>query len=208
MTEVNGLRLAYRGFVSGLAGAYVWAAIAMALSGLLHGDPVEPLRPIATAISPLAGTPELAFVLGPSGAGKTTLARLIAGLETPDVGEVYFDGRVMNPIPPHDRKVGLVFQDDSLWPHLTVSDNVGYGLRVRGVPLMASDGCGEQSKFDGLRLALAVPTEADARRAFDALADGGSVQMPLTKTFWSPCYGMVTDKYGVGWMVMVPGPAG
>ena len=64
MTEVNGLRLAYRGFVSGIAGAYVWAAIAMALSGLLHGDPVEPLRPIATAISPLAGRPELAFVLG------------------------------------------------------------------------------------------------------------------------------------------------
>lgn len=64
MTEVNGLRLAYRGFVSGIAGAYVWAAIAMALSGLLHDDPLEPLRPIATAISPLAGTPELAFVLG------------------------------------------------------------------------------------------------------------------------------------------------
>jgi PhnB protein len=78
-------------------------------------------------------------------------------------------------------------------------------FRVRGVPLMASDGCGEQSKFDGFRLALAVPTEADARRAFDALAAGGSVQMPLTKTFWSPCYGMVTDRFGIGWMVMVPG---
>lgn len=64
MTEVNGLRLAYRGFVSGIAGAYVWAAIAMALSGLLHGDPIEPLRPLAIAISPLAGSPELAFVLG------------------------------------------------------------------------------------------------------------------------------------------------
>ena len=61
---MNGLRLAYRGFVSGLAGAYVWAAIAMALSGLLHGDPVEPLRPLARAITPWAGTPELAFVLG------------------------------------------------------------------------------------------------------------------------------------------------
>ena len=76
-------------------------------------------------------------------------------------------------------------------------------FRVRGVPLMASDGCGEQSKFDGMRLALAVPNEADARRAFDALADGGSVQMPLTRTFWSPCYGMVTDRFGLGWMVMV-----
>src|SRR5204863_5713122 len=60
-------------------------------------------------------------------------------------------------------------------------------FRVRCVPLMASDGCGEASKFDGFRLSLTVPTEADARRAFDALAAGGSVQMPTAKTFWSPC---------------------
>ena len=80
-------------------------------------------------------------------------------------------------------------------------------FRVRGVPLMASDGCNDKSKFAGFRLALALPTEADARRAFDALAAGGSVQMPLTKTFWSPCFGMVTDRFGLGWMVMVPGPA-
>ena len=78
-------------------------------------------------------------------------------------------------------------------------------FRVRGIPLMASDGCGDQSKFDGFRLALTVPTEADARQAFNALAEGGSVQMPLNKTFWSPCYGMVTDRFGLGWMVMVPG---
>ena len=77
-------------------------------------------------------------------------------------------------------------------------------FRVRGVPLMASDGCDDKSKFGALRLALAVPTEADAHRAFDALADGGSIQMPLTSTFWSPCYGMVTDRFGLGWMVMVP----
>ena len=76
-------------------------------------------------------------------------------------------------------------------------------FRVGGVPLMASDGCDDRPKFDGMRLALAVPKEADARRAFDALADGGSVQMPLTRTFWSPCYGMVTDRFGLGWMVMV-----
>jgi PhnB protein len=79
-------------------------------------------------------------------------------------------------------------------------------LRIRGVPIMASDGCDDRSKFGGFRLALAVPTEADARKAFDALADGGSVQMPLTETFWSPCYGMVTDRFDVGWMVMVAGP--
>jgi hypothetical protein len=64
MTEVNGLRLAYRGFVAGLAGAYVWAAIAMVLSGIFAGDPLRPLRPIAEALTPLATSSELAFVLG------------------------------------------------------------------------------------------------------------------------------------------------
>ena len=78
-------------------------------------------------------------------------------------------------------------------------------IRIRGIQLMASDGCSDKSKFGGFRLALAVPTESDARQAFDALADGGSVDMPLNKTFWSPCYGMVTDRFGLGWMVMVPG---
>ncbi|OWK37571.1 VOC family protein [Fimbriiglobus ruber] len=81
-------------------------------------------------------------------------------------------------------------------------------LNVRGVRLMASDGCDDKSKFDGFQLAFTVPTEADARQAFDALVDGGSVQMPLTKTFWSPCFGMATDRFGVRWMVMVPGPTG
>ncbi len=61
---MNGLRLAYRGLVAGLAGGYVWAAIAMFLSGLADGDPLRPLRPIALAFSPLASSPELAFVLG------------------------------------------------------------------------------------------------------------------------------------------------
>ncbi|MHC5542103.1 VOC family protein [Singulisphaera rosea] len=81
-------------------------------------------------------------------------------------------------------------------------------LRVLGVPLMISDGCDDRANFDGFRLALTVSTEAEAHKAFDGLADGGSVQMPLTKTFWSPCYGMVTDRFNVGWMVMVPGPTG
>lgn len=64
VTEVNGLRLAYRGFVAGLAGGYVWAAIAMTLAAVLYADPLRPLRPIALAISPMAASTELAFVLG------------------------------------------------------------------------------------------------------------------------------------------------
>lgn len=78
-------------------------------------------------------------------------------------------------------------------------------FRVGDIQLMASDGCDDKSTFDGFRLALAVPTEAEAHTAFNALAEGGSVQMPLAPTFWSPCYGMVTDQFNVGWMVMVPG---
>lgn len=76
---------------------------------------------------------------------------------------------------------------------------------IGDVRLMASDGCDDKSQFDGFRLALTVDTEAAARQAFDALAAGGSVQMPLGPTFWSPCYGMVTDRFNVGWMVMIPG---
>ena len=64
MIEVNSVRLTYRGFVAGLAGGYVWTAIAMLLSAVAGGDPLGPLRPIALALSPLAGTPELSFVLG------------------------------------------------------------------------------------------------------------------------------------------------
>lgn len=74
------------------------------------------------------------------------------------------------------------------------------------VRVMASDGCNDVEKFSGFRIALSVPTEEETRRIFNALAsEGGKVDMPLMKTFWSPLYGQVTDKFGVGWMVMIPG---
>jgi PhnB protein len=78
-------------------------------------------------------------------------------------------------------------------------------LSIRGAILMMSDGCDDKSKFDGFRLSLASATEAQAQQAFAALSEGGSVQMPLTKTFWSPCFGMLIDRFGVGWMVTVTG---
>ncbi|MBA4105079.1 MAG: VOC family protein [Pirellula sp.] len=78
-------------------------------------------------------------------------------------------------------------------------------FRVGDAMIMASDGCDDKTVFSGFSLALQAPTIADADRVFAALADGGQVQMPLAKTFWSPRYGMVQDKFGVSWMVMVPG---
>ena len=76
---------------------------------------------------------ELFTLLGPSGCGKTTLLRLIAGFYAPDEGEVLFDGRRVNDVPPHERGIGMVFQNYALWPHMTVFDNVAYGLKLRGV---------------------------------------------------------------------------
>jgi PhnB protein len=68
--------------------------------------------------------------------------------------------------------------------------------RIGGTTLAASDGCEEGPRFAGFSPALGVPTEAEANHAFAALAAGGQVKMPLTKTFWSPCF-------GIGWMVSV-----
>lgn len=74
-------------------------------------------------------------------------------------------------------------------------------LTIDGTILMASDGLISEPSFDGFRISLAFATEARADEVFKALAEGGSVQMPLGKTFWSPCFGMATDRFGVGWMI-------
>lgn len=89
--------------------------------------------PIVDGVSLEIRPGELTYVIGPSGSGKTTLARMIAGLETLDDGEIYFDGRLVHKIPPQDRGVGLVFQEDALWPQMTVAENLGYGLKIRKV---------------------------------------------------------------------------
>ncbi len=72
-------------------------------------------------------------LLGPSGCGKTTLLRTIAGFHRPDSGEIRFGDRVINSIPPHQRETGMVFQNYALFPHLSVFDNVAYGLRARRI---------------------------------------------------------------------------
>ena len=77
---------------------------------------------------------EFFSMLGPSGSGKTTTLRLIAGFEQPTQGRILLHGRDVTSIPPFDRDVNTVFQDYALFPHLTVGDNVGYGLMVRKVP--------------------------------------------------------------------------
>jgi PhnB protein len=77
-------------------------------------------------------------------------------------------------------------------------------FRIGSTTLMASDGCSaDKPNFEGFSLSLAVADEAQADRVFAALAEGGQVRMPLTKTFWSPRFGMVADRFGIGWMIGV-----
>jgi PhnB protein len=78
-------------------------------------------------------------------------------------------------------------------------------FRIGNTTIMASDGrCTGKTNFQGFALSLSAASEAEARGYFSALSNGGEVQMPLVKTFWSPCFGMVTDRFGVAWMVIVP----
>ena len=77
-------------------------------------------------------------------------------------------------------------------------------LRIGGADVMASDGnCTGQAAFQGFSVSIAVPDEATANRFFVALAENGQVQRPIGKTFFSPCFGMVADRFGVSWMINV-----
>ncbi|MEZ0345760.1 MAG: ABC transporter ATP-binding protein [Infirmifilum sp.] len=77
---------------------------------------------------------EFLVLLGPSGCGKTTTLRIIAGLETPDEGEIYIGEKLVNDLPPKDRDIAMVFQNYALYPHMKVYDNIAFPLRVRKVP--------------------------------------------------------------------------
>ncbi|MCB1907526.1 MAG: VOC family protein [Rhodocyclaceae bacterium] len=76
-------------------------------------------------------------------------------------------------------------------------------IRVGESVVMLSDDCSGQARFGGFSLSLAATDVAEAEKLFAALADGGEVRMPLGPTFWSPAFGMLTDRFGVGWMVNV-----
>ncbi|MCK4566006.1 MAG: ABC transporter ATP-binding protein, partial [Candidatus Thorarchaeota archaeon] len=76
---------------------------------------------------------ELTTLLGPSGCGKTTLLRLIAGFYQPDRGKIFFDDKDITELPPHKRNTGMCFQNYALWPHMTVFDNVAYGLKMKRI---------------------------------------------------------------------------
>lgn len=89
-------------------------------------------QPLLEGISCTVAPGETVCLLGPSGSGKSTLLRIIAGLEEAEEGRVYWEREDITHIPPHRRRMGMVFQDYALFPHLTVAENVAFGLRMQG----------------------------------------------------------------------------
>jgi PhnB protein len=130
---------------------------------------------------------------------------------------LFFNGRCEEALEFYRRALGaevttLMRMKDSPEPHPPGMCPPGWennvmhaNLRIGETQVMASDGMpGSKPDFKGFSLTIDVPDEAKARQVFAVLAEGGQVQMPLAKTFYSPCFGMVADRFGVSWMVIVP----
>jgi thiamine transport system ATP-binding protein len=117
---------------------------------------------------------EIVAVVGPSGCGKSTLLRVIAGLEVPQRGSVAWDGVDVTPMPPHERKFGLMFQDHALFPHRDVRGNVAFGLRMQRVPAEARD-----ARVDAL-LRL-VGLSGFEHRSIDTLSGGEAQRVALAR---------------------------
>ncbi len=119
---------------------------------------------------------EFFTLLGPSGCGKTTLLRMIAGFNSIEGGEFYFGDRLINAVPAHKRDIGMVFQNYAIFPHLTVEENVAYGLKARRVP---NSEIGPRVK-EALELVQIAPL---AKRKPNELSGGQQQRVALARAF-------------------------
>jgi putative spermidine/putrescine transport system ATP-binding protein len=117
---------------------------------------------------------EFVSLLGPSGCGKTTLLRIIAGLASADTGSVTLDGAELSRLPPHRRDVGVVFQSYALFPHLTVAENIAFGLKAKGAP--AGEISATVSRFLDL-----IHMSAFADRSVKALSGGQQQRVAVAR---------------------------
>ena len=128
-----------------------------------------------------------------------------------------FGGRCEEALEFYKRSIGAEVTGLMRWkesPDAAMKAPPGYeekimnaAFRIGETQLMADDGMGaKQAEFKGMSLVIEVTDDAQAKRVFTALGEGGNVQMPLMKTFWTSSFGMLTDKFGVPWMVNVEAP--
>ncbi|MDR0756108.1 MAG: ABC transporter ATP-binding protein [Puniceicoccales bacterium] len=117
---------------------------------------------------------ELFFLLGPSGCGKTTLLRLLAGFYTPDEGKIFFGDKEVSNVPPHKRETGMVFQSYALWPHMTVAQNIAFGLQQKKLPKKEIEEKIEETL-------ISVKMEAFAHRKPNELSGGQQQRVALAR---------------------------
>lgn len=117
---------------------------------------------------------ELFFLLGPSGCGKTTLLRSLAGFYTPDQGQIFFGEKNVTKLPPYKRKTGMVFQSYALWPHMTVSQNVAFGLQQKKLPT-------KEIKEKVEEALISVKMDAYAQRKPNELSGGQQQRVALAR---------------------------
>ena len=144
----------------------------VAISGIIKS--YDGTTKVLTGIDLEVGAGELFFLLGGSGCGKTTLLRLVAGFHAPDAGAIRFGGQDILGLPPERRDIGMVFQNYALWPHLSVAENVAFGLDVRGVP------ASERARRVDEALALVELTGYGERR-IGALSGGQQQRVALAR---------------------------
>ena len=126
---------------------------------------------------------------------------------------LFFDGRCEEALDFYKKAIGAQVEmlmrwkdspDKSMCTAANENKVMHGSVKVGDTAVLVSDGrCEGKPTFQGFALTISAKTEAEADKLFGALSDGGQVQMPLTKTFFSPKFGMVADKFGVGWMVLV-----
>jgi len=131
--------------------------------------------PLLTNVSLRVERGEIVAVLGPSGSGKSTLLRVVAGLVAASTGSVHIDGADMSGIPTHRRGVGLVFQNNQLFPHLDVAGNVGYGLRIARMPAA-------QRRARVMELLALVDMSGHADRDVATLSGGEAARVALARS--------------------------
>ena len=146
-------------------------AVAVRINDLVkHFGTVKAIDHVTVMIEP----GEIFFLLGPSGCGKTTLLRTIAGFHQPDAGSIFIGDRDVTNLPPYKRDTGMVFQSYALWPHMTLAENVAFGLRMRGV--------GRAETAERVRKALAaVKMEDKASRRPNQLSGGQQQRVALAR---------------------------